>query len=129
MSVLLRSVVADGAGVLNADDEWTVGMANAVQGEAIYFSLEEQNPVIQDHLRSRGRAVTMRQTPSGEMLTLLEGANATNLLLAGEMRITTGKPSQLAIQCAMAAAAAAIAQNVAVEDIRTALRSFTIHEI
>ena len=71
-AVVPQSVFRDGASVLNADNEWTVRMAETARGEIIFFSMDEENPVIRDHRRERGRAVVLRQTRAGEMLTLLE---------------------------------------------------------
>jgi hypothetical protein len=69
--------------VLNADCDWSVRMAGVARGEIIFFSMDEENPVIRDHRRERGRAVVLRQTRAGEMLTLLEDKEETSLLLGG----------------------------------------------
>ncbi len=95
-------------------------------GELIYFSQDEQNPVIGDHLLKGGKAVVLRQTPAGEMLTLLVGREETSLLPVREIPGATGGWVGCNSQNAMAAIAAAIAQNVPVETIRNAVRSFSV---
>jgi cyanophycin synthetase len=120
-AVVPQSVFQDGASVLNADNEWTVRIAETARGEIIFFSMDEENPVIRDHRRERGRAVVLRQTPGGEMLTLLEDKEETSLLLASEIPATLGGRIRANVANALAAAAAAVAR----ECIRDALREFT----
>jgi cyanophycin synthetase len=123
--VVPQSVFQDGASVLNADNEWTVRIAETARGEIIFFSMDEENPVIRDHRRERGRAVVLRQTPSGEMLTLLEDKEETSLLLASEIPATLSGRIRANVANALAAAAAAVARDVQLECIRDALREFT----
>jgi cyanophycin synthetase len=124
-AVVPQSVFRDGASVLNADNEWTVRIAETARGEIIFFSLDEENPVIRDHRRERGRAVVLRQTDAGEMLTLLEAKEETSLLLASEIPATLGGRVRANVANALAAAAAAVARDVQLECIRDALREFT----
>jgi cyanophycin synthetase len=126
MAVITRAVSPEGASVLNADDEWTVKLAETANGEIIFFSLDEKNPVVGDHLLEGGKAVVLRQTPAGEMLTLCVGGEETSLLLVREIPGAMDERIGRASQSAMAAIAAAIAQNLPVEVIRTALCSFSI---
>ena len=123
--VVPQSVLPDGASVLNADNSYTVEMARTARGEIIFFSVDEENPVIRDHLRERGKAVVLRPTRHGEMLTLIEHRRDTSLLLAEEIPATMDGRVRVNIQNAMAAAAAAFALDVQLEYIRNALRTFT----
>jgi len=123
--VVPQSVFRDGASVLNADDPLTVEMARTARGEIIFFSMEAESPVVRDHLRERGRAVVLQQTPAGEMLTLLEGKEESSVLLASEIPATLDGRIRVNIANALAAVAAALACDVPLEDIRTALRVFT----
>jgi cyanophycin synthetase len=123
--VVPQSVLPDGASVLNADNPYTVEMARTARGQLIFFSMDEDNPVIRDHLRERGKAVVLRPTRHGEMITLIEHRRDTSLLLAEEIPATMEARIRVNIQNAMAAAAAAFAQDVQLEYIRNALRTFT----
>ena len=118
-------MLRDGASVLNADNEWTVEMARTARGEIVFFSMDEENPVIRDHLRERGKAVVLRPTRHGEMLTLIEHRRDTSLLLAEEIPATFGGRARVNIANALAAVAAAFAEDVLLEQIRHALRTFT----
>jgi cyanophycin synthetase len=124
-AVVPQSVLPDGATVLNADNPYTVEMVRVARGEIIFFSMDEENPVIRDHLRERGKAVVLRPTRHGEMITLIEHRRDTSLLLAEEIPATMEGRIRVNIQNAMAAAAAAFAQDVQLEYIRGALRTFT----
>jgi cyanophycin synthetase len=124
-STMPRAVMSSGASVLNADNPYTVEMAGAAGGEILFFSLDEANPVIRDHLRQGGRAVVLRQTVAGETLSLLAGEEETDLLLAAEIPATMDGRIRVNIANALTATAAAIAQQVPLETIRTALCTFT----
>src|SRR5829696_2063402 len=124
-AVVPQAVFQDGASVLNADNEWTVRMAELARGEIVFFSMNEENPVIRDHRRERGRAVVLRQTRAGEMLTLLEDKEEMSLLLATEIPATLDGRIRANVANALAAAAVAVARDVQLECIRDALREFT----
>ena len=124
-AVVPKAAFRDGASVLNADDEWTARMASVARGEIVFFAMDEENAIIRDHRRERGRAVVLRQTPGGEMLTLLEHKEETSLLLASEIPATLDGRIRANVANALAAAAAAIAHDIPLECIRDALRAFT----
>jgi len=124
-AVVPQSVLRDGASVLNADNQWTVEMARGARGEIIFFSMDEENPVIRDHIRERGKAVVLRPTRHGEMITLIEHRRDTSLLLAEEIPATFDSRIRVNIANALAATAAAFAGDVQLEHIRHALRTFT----
>ncbi len=122
--VVVSSVLRDGASVLNADNEYTVGMTRVARGEIIFFSMDEENPVIGDHIRAKGRAVVLRQTRQGEMITIIENRRETSLLLASQIPATMEGRIRVNIENAMAAAAAALADDVNLDYIRLGLRTF-----
>jgi cyanophycin synthetase len=53
-------VLPNGTAVLNADDPLVAKMAELCDGEVIFFSHNEANPLIEDHLKQGGRAVLVR---------------------------------------------------------------------
>jgi cyanophycin synthetase len=124
-AVVPQAVFRNGASVLNAEDPWTVEMARTARGEIIFFAMDAENPVVRDHLRERGRAVVMQQTPAGEMLTVLDGKRETGVLLASEIPATLDGRIRVNIANALAAIGAAIARDIPLDEIRAALRSFT----
>ncbi len=124
-AVVPSSVLPDGACVLNADNEWTVGMTRVARGEIIFFSMSDQNPVVLEHLRERGRAIILKPTNRGDMIMLLEHRRETSILLASQIPATFEGRNRANIENAMAATAAAIADDIQLDYIRQALRTFT----
>jgi len=124
-AVVPQAALRDGASVLNADNPYTVEMARSARGEIIFFSLEEENATVRDHLRERGRAVVLRPTRHGEMITLMEHRRETSLLLAEEIPATLHGRVRVNIANALAAVGAAFAEDIQLEHIRHALRSFS----
>jgi cyanophycin synthetase len=123
-AVVPQSVFRDGKSILNADNEYTVDMARTARGEIIFFSMNDDSPALREHLRQRGRAVVLRPTRHGEMITIIEHRRETSLILASEIPATFGGRLRVNIANAMAAAAAAVGGDVQLEYIRQALRSF-----
>ncbi len=124
-AVVPQSVFRDGKSVLNADNEWTAEMARTARGEILYFSMQEDNPIIRDHLRNKGRAVILRRVAAGEMITIIENRRETSLLLASQIPATFDGRLRVNIANALAAVTAALADDVQLEYIRQAMRTFT----
>ncbi len=123
-AVLPAAVFRDGVAVLNADNRWTVEMAANCPGETIYFSLDENSPVIRDHLRDHGRAVVLTVSGGEDVITLLDRSGRTSVMSAREIPATAGGRIRVNIANAMAAVAAAVAQGVPMETIRAAMATF-----
>ncbi|MGH2533891.1 MAG: cyanophycin synthetase [Thermomicrobiales bacterium] len=124
-SVVPASVFRDGKSILNADNSWTVEMARIARGEIIYFAMSEENPVVREHIRARGRAVVLRETRHGEMITIIEHKRDTSLLLVSQIPATFDGRNRANVANMMAAAAAALGADVQLEYLRQALRTFT----
>nr|MBA3337722.1 cyanophycin synthetase [Chloroflexia bacterium] len=124
-AVVPASVLRDGATVLNADNQWTVDIARHARGEIIFFAMDEENAVVRDHIRERGKAVVLRHSRQGEMITVIEHKRETSLVLASQIPATFDGRARVNIANALAAAAAAVAGDCQLEHIRHALRTFT----
>ena len=124
-AVVPQSVLRDGASVLNADNEWTLQMARTARGEIILFSMDEENPAIQEHIREKGKAVVLRQSRYGEMITVIENRRETSLVLASQIPATFEGRARVNIANALAATAAAVADDIQLDHIRQALRTFS----
>jgi cyanophycin synthetase len=99
-------------------------MAEVAGGEILFFSMDEDSPVVHAHLQQGGRAVVLRQSPAEEMLTLVAKGEVTGILPVAEIPATMEGRIRVNIANALAATAAAIAQDVPAETIRAALRTF-----
>lgn len=109
-------VLEDGAAVLNAADPMVAEMAELCDGEVIYFSVNAELPVIQEHLQRGGRAVV--QKGDGLVLT----SNVCKILLTNP----ASRPilSQN-MEPLLAAVAAAWALGISPDLISAGVKSFS----
>ena len=125
-AVVPQSVFRDGEVVLNADNQWTAIWRGSARGEIIFFSMDEDNPVVREHLRDRGRAVVLRQTRARrddhDHRAPPRNEPAARQRNSGDVRRAKLRVN---VANAMAASAAALADDVQLEYIRQAMRTFT----
>lgn len=124
-AVVPRAAFRDGFSVLNADDPRCMAMTRVARGEIVLFSIAEDNEKVHEHIRSRGIAVVLRKTQSGETIYLLEGKRETAVLDVHHIPATFEGRARVNVKNSLAAVAAAYASNCSVETIRTGLRSFS----
>jgi cyanophycin synthetase len=124
-AVVPAATFRDGFVVLNADDPWCVEMASRARGDIIYFTMDESNEKVREHIRTRGKAVVLREWKGGEVIFLVEGKRETALLDVRYIPATFEGRARVNIKNAMAAAGAAYGSNVGLEAIRNGLRSFS----
>ena len=120
----VKQVVAGMAGivVLNADDAMCVAMAPQLRGtaELLYFSMDEENPVLLRHLADGGRAVYLHD----QMLVLADGERHVNLLDARKAPVTMQGKARHNIANALAAACALAATGFTPREIARGLAGF-----
>ncbi len=119
-SVVPASVFPSGYAVLNADDPLVAAMAQKVQAQVAYFSMQPDNPVVQAHIAQGGLAATYENG----YLSILKGDWTLRIEQAANIPVTLGGKATFMIQNALAASLAAFAQGVRIEDIRAALATF-----
>lgn len=120
-STIVWSVFAErGVGVLNAEDPLVVRMAEVCPGQVIYFSVSEENAVVQGHRRAGGRAVGVRD---GQVV-LWAGEQATPLLPLAEVPLTQGGRVRFQVENVLAATAAAWAIGMPLDAMAHGLRTF-----
>ncbi len=124
-AVVPAATFRDGYVVLNADDPLCVEMTSRARGEVIYFTMNEDNEVVREHLRARGKAVVLRRVRDAEVISICEGRRETALLDVRYIPATFEGRARVNVKNALAAAAATYASNVGVEAIRNGLRSFS----
>jgi cyanophycin synthetase len=124
-SVVPAAVFPDGFSVLNAEDAWARWMASRARGEIIYFSTDEQNQTLREHVGARGKAVFIRRQGDGEWIVLVEGRRETALLDVRQIPATFEGRARVNVKNALAAVAATYAINVRLDAIRTGLRTFS----
>jgi cyanophycin synthetase len=117
--------VAQNFCVLNADDERVARMAEASPAEPIFVTMDRTNELVRQHVRNRGKAVSLEEGLSGRMIALYQGERQIPLLLARHIPATIEGRALHNIQNAMFAAAIAHGMGVGVENIRQGLRTFS----
>ncbi|WP_407572791.1 cyanophycin synthetase [Deinococcus altitudinis] len=125
---LIVEVVSDsGTSVLNADDPLTVKMARKAGGTVAYFSLRSGAgcpSMLTEHIADGGLALVREETLLGDELVMYRGGHRVPIIRAREIPATLGGFAQVNVQNALAAAIA-VAQDVPIPIIRSALGSFT----
>jgi cyanophycin synthetase len=124
-AVVPAATFRDGYVVLNADDPWCVEMTSRSRGEVIFFTMDENNEKVREHLRARGKAVILRESRGGEVIFIAEGKRETALLDVRYIPATFEGRARVNIKNALAAVGAAYGSNVGLEAIRNGLRSFS----
>jgi cyanophycin synthetase len=119
-SVIAEVVHADGYAILNADDPLVAAMAEKVKAKIAYFSMNPNNPIIQNHVRRNGIAAVYE---SG-YLSILEGSWTLRVEQATLIPMTMGGMAPFMIANALAACLAAFVNGVDVEMIRQGVRTF-----
>lgn len=125
-SLIVERVCRHGASILNADDPSTVDMARRARGKLIWFSMNGDD--LPDHLQQhidRGRAAVVREPgQDGGRLVLYREGRREDIMKAADIPATLHGMAGFNIANAMAAVAAALAQDVPLLTIRSALMTF-----
>lgn len=120
-SVVPRSVGKKGYAVLNAEDKLVYEMKELVDGNLVYFSMDENHPNIQRQAR-RGRVSCIFENG---YVTILKGKWKVRIEKAINIPLTYGGRAEFMIQNVLAATLACFVHGVSLEDIRVGLTTFT----
>jgi cyanophycin synthetase len=119
-AVVAETVKADGYAILNADDPLVAAMADKVNCNVAYFSMNPDNPLIIEHSRRNGLAAVYENG----YLSILEGKWTLRVEKAINIPMTMGGKAPFMIANALASCLAAFAQGVDIEHIRQGVRTF-----
>ncbi len=107
--------------VLNADDPLVMDRGTYwARGEIIYFTMDPENPALETHLSELGMVLTVRHGK----IVMLRGKVTVEICEVNDVPIAFEGHAPFNVQNAMAAAAAAIAHGVEIDDIRAGLLTF-----
>ncbi len=107
--------------VLNADDPLVMDQGTYwSRGEIIYFTLDPENPALQKHLSELGMVLTVK---NGKIV-MLRGKVTVEICEVNDVPIAFEGHARFNVQNAMAAAAAAIAHGIEIDDVRAGLMTF-----
>jgi cyanophycin synthetase len=119
-AVVVESARTDGYAVLNADDPLVAAMAEHVQAQVTYFSLDPNNPLVKQHISQGGLAAVYENG----FISILKGDWTIRIELAVNVPVTMGGQANFMIANVLAASLATFTQGISVEHIRMGLSSF-----
>jgi cyanophycin synthetase len=123
-AVVPAATFRDGFSVINADDDFAQQIARLARGHIVYFATSEANELVQEHLRSRGLAVFLREQQGSEWIVVAEGKRQTAILDIAQIPATFEGRARFNVKNALAAAAACYVSDMPLEAIRHGLRTF-----
>ncbi|WP_223648415.1 cyanophycin synthetase [Hymenobacter psoromatis] len=118
--VLPRTVRKNGWAVLNADDDLVYEMGRHLECRVAYFSMNEHNPRIQEHVEAGGVAAVYEEG----YLTIYKNSYKLRIDRAVEFPVTLGGRATFNIENALAAALAGYLAGFDKDTIKTAFRTF-----
>ena len=118
--VVARSVKRDGYAVLNADNEYCVGVAKGLECKIAYFSVDENNPVIIEHCKKGGIAAIYENG----YITIKKGEWKFRVEKASHIPLTFGGKVTFMIYNVLAATLASYVYGFTIEDIKGSLETF-----
>lgn len=119
-SVVPKSVMPGGYAILNADNQWTAGMAKDLECKVAYFSMDENNPLIQQHMKAGGLAAIFENG----YVTICKGTWKIRVEKVLNIPLTYGGRATYNIQNILPTLLAGFIRNFKIEDMRIALQTF-----
>ncbi|MGY2131754.1 cyanophycin synthetase [Hymenobacter sp. HD11105] len=118
--VLPRTVCKSGWAILNADDDLVYAMAERLHCRVAFFSMNEKNPRILDHVESGGVAAVYEEG----YVTIYQNSYKLRIDRAVEFPITLGGRATFNIENSLAVALAGYVAGFSRDSIKTSLRTF-----
>ena len=118
--VVPESVLPDGYAILNAENKWTAGMAAGLKCKVAYFSMDENNPLIKEHINKGGLAAVYENG----YVTICKGTWKIRVEKAVNIPLTFNGRALYNIANILPTLLAAFIRNMKVEDMRVALATF-----
>jgi cyanophycin synthetase len=119
-AVVVESVMDNGYAVLNADNDYCVSIGNKADCNVAYFSINENNPIIEKHCKGGGIAAIYENG----YITIKKGDWKFRVDKVTKIPLTFGGRVTFMIYNVLAATLAAYVYGFKIEDIRTSLQTF-----
>ncbi len=119
-SVVPASVLPSGYAILNADNKYTVSMAKECVCNIAYFSMDENNPLIKEHISKGGLAAIYENG----YVTICKGTWKIRIEKAVNIPLTFGGRATYNIANVLPTLLAGFIRNFKIEDMRVALQTF-----
>jgi cyanophycin synthetase len=119
-AVVPESVLPSGYSILNADNKWAAQMAKGLACKVAYFSMDENNPIIKEHINAGGLAAIYENG----YVTISKGTWKIRVEKAINIPLTFGGKATFNIQNILPTLIAGFIRNFKIEDMRIALQTF-----
>lgn len=119
-AVVPDSVLPSGYAILNADNKWTAAMHKGLACKVAYFSMDENNPIIKEHITGGGLAAIYENG----YVTICKGTWKIRVEKAVNIPLTFGGRAAYNIANVLPTLLAGFIRNYKVEDMRVALATF-----
>ncbi|MGI9220199.1 MAG: Mur ligase family protein [Woeseiaceae bacterium] len=119
--IVSRAVVGYGKLILNADDRLLVSKADRYPGEIVWFSLQADNSLVQQHVAAGGTAFVLDEPD----LVMLAGDSRDVICSPSDIAITLNGAARHNVANCLAAAALTTNLGADLQDVRSGLMSIT----
>lgn len=119
-AVVPESVLPGGYAILNADNKHTAAMSKGLACKVAYFSMDENNPIIKDHIAKGGLAAIHENG----YVTICKGTWKIRVEKVVNIPLTYGGRAAYNIQNVLPTLLAGFVRNFKIEDMRIALQTF-----
>ncbi len=119
-AVIPKTVCQNGYAVLNADDDLVYGMAVGLRCKIAYFSLDEHNPRIMEHISKGGLAAVLEDG----FISIFKNTYKIRVDRVADIPLTFGGKARFNIYNVLAATLAGYISHMEINEIKTALRTF-----
>ncbi|MBJ6119601.1 cyanophycin synthetase [Pontibacter sp. BT310] len=119
-AVVPKTVCTEGYAVLNADDDLVYEMATGLRCKIAFFSLDENNPRITEHISKGGLAAVFEDG----YISIFKNTYKIRVDRVADVPLTFGGKARFNIYNVLAATLAAYISHMEINEIRTALRTF-----
>jgi cyanophycin synthetase len=119
-SVVVKSVMPSGYAILNADNVHAAAMAKELECKVAYFSMDENNPLIQAHMKANGLAAIYENG----YVTICKGTWKIRVEKVVNIPLTFGGRATYNIANVLPTLLAGFIRQFKIEDMRTALQTF-----
>ncbi|MBC5991881.1 cyanophycin synthetase [Pontibacter cellulosilyticus] len=119
-SIIPRTVCSEGYAILNADDDLVYDMANGLHCKVAFFSLDEANPRITEHISKGGLAAVYEDG----YVSIFKNTYKIRVDRVADIPLTFGGKAKFNIYNVLAATLAGYVSHMEINEIKTALRTF-----
>ncbi|RDV16416.1 cyanophycin synthetase [Pontibacter diazotrophicus] len=119
-AVIPKSVSKEGYAILNADDDLVYAMADGLECKVAFFSMNEENPRVLQHIADGGLAAVYENG----YISLFKNSYKIRIDRVADIPLTFGGKARFNIENILAALLAGYISHFDKENIKTSLRTF-----